>query len=276
VRATDAVGNTDATPASFSWTVDLTAPGTTIVSGPADPTNQIGATFTFSSTEAGSSFECSLDGAPFTGCTSPKGYSGLAEGSHNFQVRATDPAGNTDGSPATYSWTVDLTAPGTTIASGPADPANQTGATFSFSSSEAGSSFACSLDGTPFTACTSPHAYSGLSEGAHSFAVRATDPAGNTDATPASFSWTVDMTTPDTTILAGPADPTVETTATFTFSSSEPGSFECSLDGAPFTACASPQDYTGLSSGSHVFEVRATDAAGNVDGTQATYSWTVL
>jgi hypothetical protein len=86
----------------------------------------------------------------------------------------------------------------------------------------------------------------------------------------------VDVTAPETTITSGPADPTVETTASFSFSASEAGSsFECSLDGAPFALCSSPQDYTSLLPGSHGFDVRATDAAENTDESPASYSWTV-
>src|SRR5213076_287740 len=78
--------------------------------------------FSFTATEAGSTFQCTLDGGAFAVCTSPQSYSALAAGSHTFQVRAGDPAGNTDPTPASYSWTIDTTAPTvsiTTPASGP-------------------------------------------------------------------------------------------------------------------------------------------------------------
>jgi hypothetical protein len=83
------------------------------------------ALFEFTSTEASSSFERRLDGGGFAACSSPKSYTGLSDGPHAFEVRATDPAGNTDGSPATGSWTIDTsipdtTAPAVTLAS-PAD-----------------------------------------------------------------------------------------------------------------------------------------------------------
>ena len=69
----------------------------------------------------------------------------------------------------------------------------------------------------------------------------------------------------------------VQAVATFTFTASEPGStFRCSLDGAAFTACTSPMQYTGLSPGPHAFRVRATDPGHNTDPTPATRSWTVL
>jgi hypothetical protein len=64
--------------------------------------------------------------------------------------------------------------------------------------------------------------------------------------------------------------------ASFDFSSSEPDStFECSLDGGAFGSCTSPKSYTGLSVGTHTFSVKATDAAGNIDPTSASRSWTV-
>jgi hypothetical protein len=67
-------------------------------------------TFAFSSSEPGSSFECSLDGAALSSCASPKSYS-LADGAHTFEVKATDPDGNADATPASRAWTVDATAP---------------------------------------------------------------------------------------------------------------------------------------------------------------------
>jgi hypothetical protein len=52
-----------------------------------------------------------MDAGAWSGCSSPKSYSGLANGSHTFDVRATDAAGNTDASPASRTWTVDVPAP---------------------------------------------------------------------------------------------------------------------------------------------------------------------
>jgi hypothetical protein len=278
VKATDLAGNTDATPANESWTIDITAPNTTIASGPPPVTNQTNASFSFSASQAGSTFECSLDGA-FAPCTSPKTYPGLGAGPHTFEARATDPAGNTDASPATHTWVIDLTPPNTTITSpGPPALTNQTTAGFSFVASEADSTFQCRLDGA-FAPCTSPKTYPGLGAGPHAFEVRATDPAGNTDASPAARSWTVDLIAPETTITsAGPPAVTNQTSATFTFSSEPGATFQCSLDAfddGAFAPCTSPTSYTGLPGGSRTFQVRASDPAGNTDGSPAARTWRI-
>lgn len=84
--------------------------------------------------------------------------------------------------------------PDTTIATGPA--AGSTGNTphgsFTFTSPDTDVvGFECSLDGADFAACSSPLAYTGLSGGEHTFAVRAVDDDGNVDPTPATRTWTV-------------------------------------------------------------------------------------
>ena len=61
--------------------------------------------------------------------------------------------------------------------------------------------------------------------------------------------------------------------ARFILSADEPASFECSLDGSPFTACASPRSYHRLKPGWHAFAVRATDRAGNTDASAARLRW---
>jgi hypothetical protein len=85
---------------------DTTPPDTVINSGPSGTVKTRDARFTFSSTEPSSTFECSLDGAAFSACSSPTRYTGLANRSHTFKVRATDAAGNTDQSPASRTWKV--------------------------------------------------------------------------------------------------------------------------------------------------------------------------
>src|SRR5207302_6030523 len=112
---------------------------------------------------------------------------GLAAGSHTCTVTAVDPAGNAS-TPASYTWTIDLTPLLVTITASPANPSNQTTASFSFSASTAGSTFSCTLDAAAATACTSPQSYTGLAAGSHPSSVTATDPAGNASA-PASVAW---------------------------------------------------------------------------------------
>jgi hypothetical protein len=89
---------------------DTTPPDTTITSGPSGTVTDTTATFAFSSTEAGSSFACRLDGAS-AACTSPTTYTNLATGSHTFEVTATDAAGNSDPTPATRTWTISTANP---------------------------------------------------------------------------------------------------------------------------------------------------------------------
>ena len=80
-----------------------------------------------------------------------------------------------------------------------------------------------------------------------------------------------DNTPPDTIIDSGPSGSVSSTSATFTFSATEPMStFQCRLDGASFASCPSPKTYSNLSSASHTFEVHATDSSGNTDTTPAT------
>jgi hypothetical protein len=86
--------------------VDTTPPNTTITASPAASSNSATASFSFSSTETGSTFGCKLDAGSFATCTTPKSYTGLTVGSHTFQVRATDAAGNTDSTPASFTWTI--------------------------------------------------------------------------------------------------------------------------------------------------------------------------
>ena len=255
VRATDAAANTDPTPASFTWTVDTSAPNTTITAQPSDPTSATSADFSFSSTEGSSTFECRIDGGAFAPAPRRRATPAWPTASHTFQVRATDAAGNTDATPATRS-PGRSTPPRRTPRSprSRATRATRRPPTSRFSSTEGGSTFECQLDGGGWSSCASPKSYTGLRRRPHTFEVRATDAAGNTDPTPASFTWTIDTAAPNTTITAQPSDPTNATGASFSFTSSEGGStFECQLDGGGWPPARSPKTYTGLADGSHTF-----------------------
>ncbi len=274
VRAVDRAGNFDNSPASYAWAIDTTMPDTQILSAPGDLSGSTSATFTFISPDAGSgaTFACSLDGAAFTACTSPASFANLAERMHTFQVRVTDSVGNVDPTPAMRAWMVDLTAPETSIDAGPTGTVATASGTFMFSSNEDRVTFECSLDGSTFAACATPHNVMMLAQGAHSFEVRAIDAAGHVDATPAKSTWTVDTAAPNIVITEGPVmDGTSGPFVTFAFSTSE-GATECSLDGAAFTACTSPLVFN-ANAGSHQFRIRANDGVGNAG--LVLRSWTI-
>jgi hypothetical protein len=275
VRARDRAGNVDASPAIYAWNVDTRTPDTQILSGPPADTASATATFTFISPDAGggATFQCSVDGGGMTPCTSPFTLANMVEGAHTFAVRVRDAVGNFDPTPATWAWRVDLTAPVTTITSGPSGTVAAATASFMFTASETPVTFACSLDGAPATACTSPFTVTGLAQGAHSFAVAATDAAGHTDATPATRNWSVDTIAPTVMITAGPAEgSTSGPRVSFAFTASD-GTVTCSFDNAAFTPCASPVAVN-LPAGAHVFAVRAVDGANNM--MTATRNWTVM
>ena len=281
VRATDAAGNLDSTPADRSFTVDATAPALAIDSGPQGPTNEASPSFGFTA-EAGASVECSIDtgSASFGPCSGASGHSPaapLTDEDHSFRVRATDAAGNQ--TTRTRDFTVDTQAPATTIDTGPQGPTGNDSPSFSFSS-EPGASFECRLDPGAWAPCSSPKSYSNLSDGAHTFRVRAIDAAGNVEASPPQRGFTVDTQAPDTSVDSGPSGLSNDPAPSFDFSADEAGStFECRFDSDPFAACSGPGEThipsADLSDGAHTFEVRATDAAGNLDSTPADRSFTV-
>jgi hypothetical protein len=88
-----------------------------------------------------------------------------------------------------------------------------------------------------------------------------------------------DRTPPETTITAGPANPS-GASVTIGFQGSDVGvgvlRFECALDGGAFAVCTNPQILNNLAPGEHTFRVRAVDRAGNVDATPAIVVWTVV
>ena len=182
VRAVNAEGWVDDTPASYRWTSDTLRPVVSISSAPSEWLRSTTGVFRFSATEAGVAFECRLDAGIWRACSSPSTNRSLSQGAHGFSVRARDRAGNLSAAVPAAPFTVDTLAPDTTITSVPASPATGP-VTFTFTGTEAGS-FRCSIDGGSYSACAPPVTLTGLSLGFHTFRVRALDQAGNRDGSP--------------------------------------------------------------------------------------------
>jgi large repetitive protein len=151
-------------------------PAPTITSGPSGPTSSTSATFKYTDSEKGVTFQCALDGAPLAPCPSTgMTYSGLSETSHTFRVAA---QGVTLSSPVSRSWTVDLHAPAPSLGERPENPTIETTARFGFTDSET-VTFECRLDAGKAEACVSPLNYKKVAAGDHTFSLVAIDAAGN-------------------------------------------------------------------------------------------------
>lgn len=111
--------NPDLTPAdgriyeiSFPAGPPPAPPNTSITGGPAQGSTSTSssASFSFAGTNPPVTFQCRLNGGAFVACTSPQTYTGLANGTHTFTVRAVN-AGGTDATPPSRSWTVNASGP---------------------------------------------------------------------------------------------------------------------------------------------------------------------
>ena len=120
-------------------------------------------------------------------------------------------------------------------------------------------------------ACSSPRAHDLSSEpdGTYTFAVRASDAAGNTGAA-ASSDYALDRTGASVQIDSGPGATDNNRAPEWAFSAEAGAGFECRLErGASvvsnWAACASPQafDLSSQPDGTYTFLVRATDSSGN-------------
>lgn len=269
VRATNAGGYTDATPASRTWTIDLTAPTSTVFPAEADATVEAAVP----DTNLGRAVVLGADTSPQKESYLRFNVQGLAGTVESATLRLYASNGSTNG-PAAYGTATGWTETGITWNSG--RPARTTGVLedkatiptgtwveWNVSASVTGNglySFNLAPTSSDGTDMSSREAASNRPE-----LVVLTSSGGGGDTTP-----------PDTTITSGPSGSVSSTSATFTFSASEAGStFECRLDGAAFSACTSPAGYSGLGAGAHTFDVRATDAALNTDPTPASRAWAI-
>ena len=271
VRAIDQAGNVS-TPARFQWIIDTEAPTLSLDSVPDNPTNNSSASFAFSGQDSGSGiahYDCQIDGKGFTKCASPFSGSSLADGNHKFEVRAVDNAGNTSAT-LSHDWLVDTTPPTVEIVKQPSNPDNQTSAHFEYIGQDSGSGLAgyqCQIDGRPFTNCANTTDLSGVTEGNHTFAVRALDKAGNISAV-AEYWWFTDLTGPVITFQQQPpALVFIGDTAMIEFTINDDSgvkNYQCQLQGQPInctTGVALSIPATDVSN--LTFQVSAEDTLGN-------------
>ncbi len=239
-----------------------------VTSGPSGTVTSSTARFTFLVKPADSAVICKLDAKPFAACASSVTYGGLASGTHTAYIRAR--LGNT----VTRTWTVGTTPPPDSrpgsapkITSGPPATTKESTATFTFESTDGGT-ISCVLNGFRVTPCKSPQTFYNLPDADWFFVVSTSKiPPGTIDTNPYSTQYKWNITggngnphCPDLThctppnpppgsapkITSGPPATTKESTATFTFESTDGGTISCVLNGFRVTPCKSPQTFYNL------------------------------
>jgi hypothetical protein len=269
--------------ASFA---DVTPPGPPTISAPTSgqviqsATGTAGsANVSFTNPADAASNLCKIDSGVQTACTSGWNTGALSTGSHTASVWAKDAAGNISSAASVAFKVANRVA--ATIGGTPAASAITATKATSFTYG-GGDKQQCSVDGGAFLDCAADVG-SSLADGVHSIAVQAGTTLDATTywGTSTTRSWTIDTHAPNTTLSSGPPAKTSDTSAVLVFSGADPAPgtamhYECSIDGGAFAACTSPKTFTGLGVTSHTASVRAIDAAGNVDGSPATTSWTVV
>jgi len=223
---------------------------------------------------------------PFDNAAStPDGGKVLVTNLANFDVSVIDTSTDTvvanvyvGGEPTGIAITPPITpiTPAPDITSAPDQATNLTAAQFEFT----GNSDECSLDGSDYQACAGAAEYTNLADGPHTFKVRehitGEDPGPDTD-----YTWSIYTQPPTVEIDSAPTGSGNGATATITFhATAEDGNdsaiaFHCSLDGAAWQPCTSPDSVAGLSDGVHSISVYATDDVGNVSSSAASAAWGV-
>lgn len=229
------------------------------------------------------SIECSIDGNTWSSCSTSVSMSGLSEGLHTLEARATDWDDNVS-TEVSYAFYVDQTPPVVSIAQSPAAVVGSQSASFQFAASDIGagvSYYQCKVDTGTLGTCNSQELLAGVTEGKHRLSVRAIDGVGNRSAFVA-YDWTVDLSPPIINVVKQPT-PVVyiengNTSVNFTVADiySPTGIVTtCKLNGVA-VACTSGTDLVVPTPTAMNFtlEVTSTDALGH--STMSTISWQAL
>ncbi|HEX8065669.1 MAG TPA: Ig-like domain-containing protein [Thermoleophilaceae bacterium] len=280
---------------------------TEIDGGPEGSDPDSSPTFEFSSSVAGATFECRIDGADWEACSSPHTYPSLAEGQHTFLVRSVAPGGDVDPEPASQVWTVDTVAPAVTLTDPPAGGLTSDTPHFAGAAGAApGDSDEVTVDvfaggaatGTPVQTILvtrtggtwSADAVDALPDGTYTARAQQPDTAGNAGLS-APRTFTVDEDPPDPFDLQSPADGAANLPASTQLKWEEAADsgggvarYELWLDGSKdrdvsTSACsagvctAAPQEP--LSHGPHTWRVRAVDQVAHVRDSTSTRGFSV-
>ncbi len=202
------------------------------------------------------------------------------DGVKTLRLWAKDASGVISENPSLLSLSLDTGAPTAIISTTPLAKSKLNTQSFEFSATDDGgviSYYQCQLDSTGWENCTSPKIYQSLTEGNHTFQLKAIDSAGN-ESVVVEKNWLVDLTNPSIQLTHQPASITNELSATFQFLGSDSGgsgvdSYECQINNGSYVTCSSPLIEV-MTAGQKVIKVKSVDQAGNKSDA-VEYLWTI-
>jgi uncharacterized repeat protein (TIGR03803 family) len=318
ITATDVAGNTSAMSAALSFTVDTTAPvqpaapaDASVVNGYVNAAHDTAGQTIGGTTEAGASVAVYDNGAQVATVTADgKGawtyqVGALADGSHHsYAVTATDAAGNTSAMSSALGFTVDTSAPAqpgaptdASVSGGYVNAAHDTASQTIGGTAEAGASVAIFDNGNLVTTVVAngsgawTYQVGTLADGSsHSYAVAATDAAGNSSALSQALAFTVDTSAPvaplalaDASVINGYVNATHDTAGQSLTGTAEGGAVVTVYDNGVKLGTATANVSTGawnfnlgvLADGVQSLTATATDAAGNTGAASTALTFTV-
>jgi len=286
VIGSDASGNFQATPTAVSWTVDTQPPVASLSGAPTGTVNRDSATLTVGGTDL-VSYRYALDGGAMsveTSVSTPIVLAGLADGPHTVEVIGVDEAGSWQprDQATRADWIVDTTppvaelvrAPQGTVRSDSAEIGVQGTGVVAYEYRVNGASWSAEIPvATHIT-------LSGLVDGVVTLEVVGVDAVGNwqPEAEATVAEWKVDTTAPTAVLSGAPTGTVTSTSATVTVAGAGVASYQWRLAGGAYSGPvdpATPIELANLPDGPVTLEVIATDAAGNVQATPTTATWTV-
>ena len=245
----------DTVAAHFDAGLDPTPPESRFVTTPPALSTKSTASFAYVGSKPGLAFSCRLDGGAWTLCLNPVTYSGLGDGEHTVEVRATDRSGAVEATPAAFHWTIDRTPPLSFLLI--AQPTALRPAT-AVIGSEPGATFECRSANGAWAPCPAAFPLPDIGQSYGVF-VRAIDRAGNIERGESSA--TVKARPRGISFTGAPAE--------FTAASLDlghPSPWSCSLDGGAAQPCPSVPvssafdfggrlTFSGLGYGTHTLRV---------------------
>ncbi len=289
LTVTDQSGNVSLPLSIASFTVDTGAPTATLSGTPANPTKQIITDITVAGTQV-THYKYKLDAGSYgaeTALATHITLSGLTGGSHTLSVIGKDTAGNwqSEATPTTYTWLIDLTAPLLSETTAVVNPTNDATPDYTFTTTEAGTltyGGSCSSVTTAAVVGANTITLNLLADGTYSnCTLTVTDGVGNVSTALTISPFTVTTLAKVAVLSNIPTNPTRATATDIIVGGTDITHYKYKIDaGLAYSAetpIATHIVETGLTVGSHTVSVIGKDVAGNwqSESHATTYTWTI-